>query len=102
MDNKVHPPLKGRTMTRLFATTLAATFAVAAIAFAGPAAADDITVDQTHFVSSKTRAEVTAEYLASRNATAALTREDSGSAYIAQRRQAEKTAVVAGRPINAQ
>jgi hypothetical protein len=89
-------------MNRYFAVTAAATLAFASIAFSGAALADDITVDHTHFVSTKTRAEVTAEYLATRQATAALTAEDSGSAYLAQRRQAEKAAVVAGRPVNAQ
>ena|SRR5215208_1124961 len=44
-------------------TTAAAVFAVAAIA-SGNAYADDITIDNTHFVSSKTRAEVRAEVLA--------------------------------------
>jgi hypothetical protein len=36
------------------------------------------------FRSSMTRAEVTAEFLASRNAVAALTSEDSGSSYLAR------------------
>ena len=36
------------------------------------------------FRSSMTRAEVTAEFLASRNAVAALTAEDSGSSYLAR------------------
>lgn len=36
------------------------------------------------FRSSMTRAEVTAEYLASRNAVAAFTAEDSGSSYLAR------------------
>jgi len=90
---------------------------VLATAFAGNAFADDITIDTTPFVSSKTRtevqaelgqfkksgpnvwstqynplarfqsgktrAEVTAEYRAERNAVAAFTGEDSGSAYLA-------------------
>ena len=36
------------------------------------------------FKSSKSRSEVTAEYVASREATAALSSEDSGSSYIAR------------------
>lgn len=38
----------------------------------------------THFRGSKTRAEVTAEFLASREATLALSSEDSGSSYLAR------------------
>ena len=38
------------------------------------------------FQSTTTRAQVTADYLKSRNETAALTGEDSGSAYLAQHR----------------
>ena len=81
---------------------LAATVAVASIAFAGAALADDITIDNTHAVSSKTRAEVRAEFLASRQQTAALTREDSGSQFLAAQRQVEGAAVVAGRNSTAQ
>ena len=99
-------------MNRKIATAL---LIVAAV---GNATADDITVDPTPFVStksraevraeldrfkqaginpwsmtydqlqalqsSKTRAEVTAEYLASRKEVMALTSEDSGSAYLMQ------------------
>jgi hypothetical protein len=55
------------------------------------------------FRGQRTRAEVTAEYLASRNTVDALTREDSGSSYLA----AHKAPVDAGRqlagtPVNAQ
>jgi hypothetical protein len=94
--------------------------ALALVAFAGSALADDPTVVNDQFVSGKTRAEVnadlqaykatgvnpwatsyqplkyfhstttrqavTADFLASRNEVAALTREDSGSAYLAQAR----------------
>jgi len=88
------------------------------LAAIGNAAADDISVDPTPFVSTKsraevreeldrfkqaginpwsmtynplrnlqsgkTRAEVTAEYLAARNEVMAITSEDSGSAYLMQ------------------
>lgn len=37
-----------------------------------------------NFKSSKSRAEVVAEYIASRDRVAAMTREDSGSAYLAR------------------
>ena len=57
----------------------------------------------TTFRSQRTRAEVTAEYLASRNAVAALTSEDSGSAYLAARKQpAFGGRQLAGTPVNAQ
>jgi hypothetical protein len=101
-------------MNRKLATALV----LAAAAAAGNAFADDITIDSTPFVSSKTRAEVqaeaaqvrgtspwsiqynplagfkgemtraqvTAQYLSSRNQVAALNGEDSGSAYLAQYR----------------
>ena len=74
---------------------LAATVATAAIAFAGAALADDITVETTHAVSTKSRAEVRAEFLASRQQTAALTREDSGSAWLSTAPRAERAPVVA-------
>ena len=102
-------------MNRKLATALVL---AAAAAGAGNAFADDITIDSTPFVSSKTRAEVqaeaaqvrgtspwsiqynplagfkgemtraqvTAQYLSSRNQVAALNGEDSGSAYLAQYR----------------
>jgi hypothetical protein len=57
MDNKVHPPHpKGSTMNR---KSLAA--ALVLVAGAGSALADDITIDTTPFVASRTRAEVQAE-----------------------------------------
>ena len=64
------------------------------------------------FVSSKTRAQVVAEYLRSRDETAALTSEDSGSAWLAQGRAIAVPAsarsrigsqpVLAGSPVNPQ
>lgn len=54
------------------------------------------------FRSERSRAEVSAEYLASRNAVAAFTGEDSGSAYLAARRSTDATRQLAGRPVNAQ
>ena len=81
---------------------LAATVAVASIAFAGAALADDITLDTTHAVSSKSRAEVRSEFLASRQQVQALTREDSGSQYLAAQRQGERAAIVAGRNVSGQ
>jgi hypothetical protein len=48
--------------TLTITSTAAAIFAVAAIA-SGNAYADDITIDNTHFVSTKTRAEVRAEVM---------------------------------------
>jgi len=109
--------LKGFIMnSRNFATARV----LAATAFAGTAFADDITVDNTAFASSKTRAEVqaelaqfkqagtspwsiqynplksfkstasraevTAQYIASRDTVNALTGEDSGSTFLAQHR----------------
>ena len=99
---------------------IATALVLAATAFAGTAFADDITIDNTQFVSSKsraevqaeltqfkqagtspwsiqynplktfkstaTRAEVTAQYIASRDAVNALNGEDSGSTYLAQHR----------------
>ncbi len=76
---------------------LAATVAAATIAFAGAALADDITIEPTHAVSTKSRAEVRAEFQASRQQAAALTREDSGSQWLATRGQTQRAAVVAGR-----
>ena len=76
---------------------LAATVAVASIAFAGAALADDITIDTTHAVSTKSRAEVRAEFLAQRQQAQALTREDSGSQSLGTPTQAVRAAVLAGR-----
>ena len=113
-------------MNRKLATALV----LAAAAAAGNAFADDITIDTTPFVSSKTRAEVqaevgqvrgispwsmqynplagykgdrtraevTSEYIASRNQVAALTSEDSGSAYLAQVHVRNVGTTLAGQP----
>jgi hypothetical protein len=56
------------------------------------------------FRSTTTRAEVTAGYLAARAEVAALTGEDSGSAYLAQAsgRRVNLGTTLAGRPANAQ
>lgn len=54
------------------------------------------------FRGEKTRAEVTAEFLASRNAVAAMTGEDSGSAYLAAHQPAGAPRQLAGQPVNAQ
>jgi hypothetical protein len=56
---------------------------VIATAAAGNAFADDITVETVPFKSTATRADVQAQYVAARDAVAAMTREDSGSAYLA-------------------
>lgn len=51
------------------------------------------------FQSQKTRQQVTNEYLASRNAVAAMTSEDSGSAYLAaNKRAADAPRQLAGQP----
>jgi hypothetical protein len=52
------------------------------------------------FRGAKTRAQVQAEYLASRDAVAAFTSEDSGSAYLAAHK-ASATTQFAGQPGNA-
>jgi hypothetical protein len=65
---------------------------VIATAAAGNAFADDITVDAVPFQSKLTRAEVQAAYIASRDAVAAITSEDSGSAYIAGQQGAKAPA----------
>lgn len=54
------------------------------------------------FNSAKTRAQVQAEYLASRDAVAAFTSEDSGSAYLAARQPVRAATQLAGQPANAQ
>ena len=80
--------------------------AVLSLAAAGAAFADDITPDNTAtqvFSSTKTRAQVQAEYVTERNQVAALTAEDSGSAYLTQvaaTRQVGTT--LAGTPVNGQ
>ena len=53
------------------------------------------------FQSGTTRAQVTAEYLQSRDATAALTGEDSGSAYLSVRTPGVAAPVLAGQPLKA-
>lgn len=54
------------------------------------------------FRSERTRAEVTAEYVASRNAVAAMTGEDSGSAFLAAHKPVTAASQLAGQPVNAQ
>jgi hypothetical protein len=53
------------------------------------------------FRSTKTRAQVQAEYLADRDAVAAFTAEDSGSTYLAARQPSRAAAQFAGQPVNA-
>lgn len=56
------------------------------------------------FKSGRTRAEVTAEYIAQRDQVAALNGEDSGSAYLAQagRRGVPASTTLAGQPVRAE
>jgi hypothetical protein len=54
------------------------------------------------FQGSKTRAQVTSEFLQSRDETAAFTREDSGSGYLSARTPRIAAPVLAGQPVNAQ
>ena len=54
------------------------------------------------FRGARTRAQVQAEYLASRDAVAAFTSEDSGSAYLAARQPVRAATQLAGRPANGQ
>lgn len=109
--------------------------AIAAVS-AGTALADDITIDNSRFESTATRAQVqgelaaykkagvnpwsnrynplaqfrsqrsradvTAEYLGSRERVAAFTGEDSGSRFLAANRTQRTSETVAGRPVNAQ
>ena len=56
----------------------------------------------TSFRGAKTRAQVQAEYLGSRDAVAAFTSEDSGSAYLAARKPLATGTQFAGQPVNAQ
>jgi hypothetical protein len=127
----VLPTPKEATMNR---KTFAA--ALVLLASAGSALADDISIDNTRFVSSKSRAEVqaelqqfqragvdpwaqdynplqsfasgksraqvTAEYVASRDEVAALTGEDSGATRLAARTPGVAAPVLAGQPVNAQ
>jgi len=53
------------------------------------------------FQSTTTRAQVTADYLKSRNEAAALTGEDSGSAYLSVRTPGVAAPVLAGQPLKA-
>ena len=66
-------------MNRTFALAL-----VIATAAVGNAFADDITVETVPFQSNVSRADVQAQYVAARDAVAAMTQEDSGSAYLAR------------------
>jgi hypothetical protein len=52
----------------------------------GPAVAQTSPAAAAQATSGKTRAQVQAEYIANRNAVAALNGEDSGSAYLAKQR----------------
>lgn len=54
-----------------------------------------------HFRGERTRAEVTADYLRSRNEVAALNIEDSGSSYFAAHTPAAAS-LLAGQPVSAQ
>ena len=54
------------------------------------------------FKSATSRAEVTSEFLRSRDETAALTAEDSGSAWLTGRAPVAAPPVLAGQPANAQ
>jgi hypothetical protein len=54
------------------------------------------------FKSTRTRAQVQAEYLAEREAVAAMNREDGGSAYQAEHQVAPRAAQLAGQPTNPQ
>jgi hypothetical protein len=54
------------------------------------------------FRSERTRAEVTAEYLRSRDVVSAFTGEDSGSAYLAARKPVATGSQFAGQPASAQ
>lgn len=49
------------------------------------------------FMSSRTRAEITAEYVANRDAVAALHGEDSGSRYLAEGRAGRRDVLIARR-----
>jgi hypothetical protein len=54
------------------------------------------------FKSTRTRTEVQAEYLAEREAVAAMNREDGGSAYLAEHQVAHRASQLAGQPTNPQ
>lgn len=53
------------------------------------------------FTSGRSRAEVQAEYLNSRERVSAFTGEDSGSAYLASHQPAQAPQQFAGQPVNA-
>jgi Domain of unknown function (DUF4148) len=55
-----------------------------------------------NFQSRVTREQVRAEFLASRDAVAAMTSEDSGSAYLPMHRRAASVNQLAGTPVNPQ
>ena len=97
------------------ATATAGAIAAAAIIASGKAYADDITIDDTVFVSSRTRAEVRGEvlqhpelvsgysreqarldYQMARDEVKAITSEDSGSAYFARRPMGMDRTLLAG------
>lgn len=54
-----------------------------------------------HFRSNARRADVTAAYVAEREAVAAIGSEDSGAAYFAQSPRTVRGETLAGRPVNA-
>lgn len=54
------------------------------------------------FRSERSRAEVTAEYISSRAAVAAMTGEDSGASYLVARKQIGEVRHLAGQPARAQ
>jgi hypothetical protein len=53
------------------------------------------------FKSDRSRAEVSAEYVGSRDAVAAMTGEDSGAAYLAARKATGEVRHLAGQPVRA-
>ena len=55
---------------------------------------------RTGFTSGRTRAEVQAEYIASRDRVAAFTSEDSGSAYLASHKGEQAAQQFAGQRVN--
>jgi len=56
---------------------------------------------RTGFTSQRSRADVQAEYIASRDRVAAFTGEDSGSAYLASHKGEQAAQQFAGQPVNA-
>jgi hypothetical protein len=54
------------------------------------------------FQGSKSRAQVVSDFLQTRDETAALTSEDSGSAWLAARTPSVAAPILAGQPVNAQ